>query len=68
MLASDEDHTIAQAYGVWVEKKMFGKAYWGNERTTFLIDPEGKIARIFRKVKPHKHTQQVLDALAELAH
>ncbi len=68
MLASDEDHAIAQAYGVWVEKKMFGKAYMSNERTTFLIDPEGNVARVFRKVKPNKHAQQVLDALAELAH
>ncbi len=66
VLASDEDHTIAQAYDVWVQKKMFGKAYWGNERTTFLIDPDGNIARVFRKVKPKTHAEQVLKALDEL--
>jgi len=67
VLASDEDHAIAQAYDVWVEKKLFGKAYWSNERTTFLIDPEGTIARVFRKVKPNAHAQQILNLLAELA-
>lgn len=66
VLASDEDHQIAQMYDVWVKKKMFGKEYWGNERSSFLIDPEGNIAEIFRKVKPQKHAQQVLDALEKL--
>jgi len=65
-LLADTDHRIAEAYGVWKEKSLFGKKYWSVERTTFLIDPQGKIARIFRKVKPARHSQQVLDALAEL--
>lgn len=67
VLASDEDHTIAKAYDVWVQKKMFGKAYMSNERTSYLIDPDGMIARVFPKVKPAKHAEQVLAALAELA-
>lgn len=66
-MISDEDHRIAQAYGVWQEKSMFGKKFWGNQRTTFLIDPAGNIARVFPKVNPSKHSRQVLDALAELA-
>ncbi len=66
ILAADEDHTIAEAYGVWVEKKLFGKAYMSDERTTFLIDPDGNIARVFPKVKPHKHAAQLLEALSEM--
>lgn len=66
VLASDETHEIAQMYDVWVKKKMFGKEYWSNERSTFLIDPQGNIAEVFRKVKPQKHAQQVLDALEKL--
>ncbi len=66
ILATDEDHKIAQAYEVWVEKSMYGRKYWGNERTTYIIDPEGNIARIFPKVKPAAHSGLVLDALAEL--
>ena len=54
-LLSDLDHQIVEAYGVWVEKSMYGKKYMGTERTTFVIDPQGKIAAIFRKVKPAEH-------------
>ena len=63
-LLGDEDHAVAEAYGVWVEKSMYGKRYWGNERTTFLIDPEGKIASVLRKVKPAEHDERVLEELA----
>jgi len=65
-LIADEDHQIAETYGVWKEKKMFGKTFMGVERTTFLIDPQGKIAQIFPSVDPKTHSQQVLTALAEL--
>ncbi|MGH2887028.1 MAG: thioredoxin-dependent thiol peroxidase [Solirubrobacteraceae bacterium] len=64
-LLSDEDHSVAESYGVWVEKSMYGRTYMGNERTTFLIDAEGRISHIFRKVKPAEHDAQVLAALAE---
>jgi AhpC/TSA family len=49
---ADEDHAVAEAYGVWVEKSMYGRTYWGNERTTFVIDPDGRAAEVLRKVKP----------------
>ena len=62
-LLCDSDHAIAEAYGVWNEKSMYGKKYMGIERTTFVIGPDGKIARIFEKVKPEGHAQQVLDEL-----
>jgi thioredoxin-dependent peroxiredoxin len=63
LLLADVDHAVAEAYGVWVEKSMYGKKYWGNERSTFVIGEDGRITRIFRKVKPEEHTQQVLEAL-----
>jgi len=66
-LLSDEDHTVADAYGVWVQKSMYGKTYFGNERTTFVIDPEGRVASVLRKVKPAEHDELVLEALAEAA-
>lgn len=65
-LLSDPDHKIVNAYGVWVEKSMYGKKYMGTERTTFVIGAKGKIARIFRRVKPAEHTELVEKALAEL--
>ena len=65
ILLADENHEIAEKYGVWVEKSMYGRKYWGNERTSFLIGPAGHIERIFRKVKPQTHSEQVLAALAE---
>ena len=64
ILLADEDHSVAELYGVWVEKKMYGRTYWGNERTSFLIDQAGKIEKIFRKVKPKEHNNQVLACLA----
>ena len=63
-LLADEDHAVAETYGVWVEKSMYGKKYWGNERTTFVIDPEGTIATVLRKVKPAEHDERVLAELA----
>jgi thioredoxin-dependent peroxiredoxin len=66
-LLADEDHAVAEAYGVWVEKSMYGRTYWGNERTTFVIDGEGVIRQVLRKVKPKEHDEQVLEALAAAA-
>ena len=63
-LLGDEDHAVAEAYGVWVEKSMYGRTYMGNERTTFVIDAEGKITEILRKVKPAQHDDLVLGALS----
>ena len=65
-LLTDTDKAIVTAYGVWVEKSMYGKKYMGTERTTFVIDAEGKIAAIFPKVKPAEHAELVLKALKEL--
>jgi thioredoxin-dependent peroxiredoxin len=62
-LLSDEDHAVADAYGSWVEKQNYGKTYWGTARTTFLVDPEGRIARVWPKVKPEGHAADVLAAL-----
>ncbi len=59
-LISDEEKKIANAYGVWVEKSMYGKKYMGVERSTFVIGPDGKIEAIFRKVKPGEHVEQLL--------
>ena len=64
-LLGDEDHAVAEAYGVWVEKSMYGRTYMGNERTTFVIDRQGKITEILRKVKPADHDGLVLSALAD---
>ena len=66
MLLADENHEIAEQYGVWIEKSMYGKTFWGVDRTTFIIGPDGTIERIFRKVKPQTHSEQVLSALAEV--
>ena len=65
-LLCDVDHTVAEAYGVWKEKSMYGRKYMGIERTTFLIGKDGKIAKIFSKVKPAGHAQEVLEALNRL--
>jgi peroxiredoxin Q/BCP len=66
-LLSDPTKEIVNAYGVWVEKSMYGKKYMGAERTTFIIDAAGKIAAIFRKVKPGEHVAIVQEALTKLA-
>jgi peroxiredoxin Q/BCP len=62
-LLTDADHKIAEAYGVWVEKSMYGKKYMGVERSTFVIDGAGKLSAIYRKVKPAEHTAEVLAGL-----
>ena len=62
-LLADEDHAVAEAYGVWKEKSMYGKNYWGIERGTFIIDPDGVVVQAWRKVRPKGHAQRVLDAL-----
>ena len=62
-LLSDEDHAVAQEYGVWVEKSMYGRRYWGNERSTFVIDPAGRVLAVLRKVKPAEHDERVLAEL-----
>jgi peroxiredoxin Q/BCP len=62
-LLSDPDKKIVNAYGVWVEKSMYGKKYMGAERTTFVIDDQGRIAAILRKVKPAEHVEQLRAAL-----
>ena len=65
-LLADEGHKVAETYGTWVEKKNYGKTYWGTARTTFLIGPDGRIARVWPKVKPEGHAGEVLAALDEL--
>jgi peroxiredoxin Q/BCP len=65
-LLADTDHAVAELYGVWVEKSMYGRRYMGVERSTFVIDADGTVARVFRKVKPAEHARLVLDALAGL--
>ncbi|MCC6698067.1 MAG: thioredoxin-dependent thiol peroxidase [Candidatus Hydrogenedentes bacterium] len=65
-LLADEDHTVAEKYGVWVEKSMYGKKYMGVQRATFLVDAEGKLARIWPKVKPEGHAEEVLEAIRSL--
>jgi len=64
-LLADTDKKIVEAYGTWKEKSMYGKKYMGIERTTFIIDEQGKISHIFPKVKVDEHYDQVLDALDE---
>jgi peroxiredoxin Q/BCP len=63
-ILSDEDHKIVEAYGVWVEKSMYGKTYMGTERTTFIIGPDGKIKAVLPKVKPEEHLGQVMELLS----
>jgi len=64
-LLADPDHVVADAYGVWGEKSMYGKKYMGVQRSTFVIDPEGKVAQVFPKVQPKTHDDLVLGALDE---
>ncbi len=64
-LLSDSEHTVAEAYGVWVERTSAstGRTYWGVARTTFIIDEEGTVSRVFPKVQVQGHSQEVLEAL-----
>jgi peroxiredoxin Q/BCP len=66
-LLADADHAVADAYGAWGEKSMYGKKYMGVQRATFLIDADGRIAAVFPKVSPKTHDDVVLEALAEIA-
>jgi peroxiredoxin Q/BCP len=66
-LLADDGHALAEKYGVWAEKSMYGKTYWGVARSTFLIDKEGKIAHVWPKVKVDDHSEEVLTALQEQA-
>ena len=66
MLLADEEQTVLEAYGVWVEKKMYGRSYMGVERSTFLIGKNGKIVRIWRKVKVAGHVEEVFEAVKSL--
>lgn len=66
-LLADEGHAVADAYGTWVEKQMSGKTYWGVQRATFIIGPDGRIARVIPKASPKTHDEVVLAALGELA-
>lgn len=65
-LASDQQKKVAEAYGVWVEKSMYGRKYMGVERSTFFIDRSGKVAKVWRKVKVRGHADAVLKAVREL--
>jgi peroxiredoxin Q/BCP len=66
-LLADEDHSVAELYGVWGDKKMYGKTYMGVRRSTFLIDPEGVVAHVIPKASPKTHDEVVLEALRGLA-
>jgi peroxiredoxin Q/BCP len=65
-LLADVDHAVAEAYGAWGEKSMYGRKYQGILRTTFVIDGKGRIARVFEKVKPKGHAAEVLEAVSAL--
>ncbi|HTL70625.1 MAG TPA: thioredoxin-dependent thiol peroxidase [Candidatus Eisenbacteria bacterium] len=65
ILLADEDKKVCKAYGVWVEKSMYGKKYMGVARTTFVIGRDGKIEKVYEKVKPDAHTREVLEFLSE---
>jgi peroxiredoxin Q/BCP len=66
-LLADEDHAVAEAYGTWAEKSMYGKRYWGVQRATFIIGPDGVVAHAFPKVSPKTHDDVVLGALTAAA-
>ncbi len=62
-LLADEGHRVAEQYGVWKEKNMYGRKYWGVERTTFVIDEHGRLARVLPRVKPAQHVEQLLGVI-----
>ena len=64
-LLADADHAIAERYGVWVQKSRYGRTYWGNSRTTFIIDPDGVVRHVIPKVSPETHDDDVLTAIAQ---
>src|SRR6186713_178781 len=63
-LLSDRGHEVADAFGVWVEKKAMGRTYYGNERSTFVVGPDGRIEHVLAQVKPAEHLDQLMEALA----
>lgn len=63
-LLADEDHAVAEAYGVWAEKSMYGRRYWGAQRSTFIIDRDGTVTAVLAKVSPRTHDEEVLRRLA----
>lgn len=65
-LLSDPDSELQQAFGTWVEKKMFGKSYMGTSRSTFIVDPQGKVLRVWEKVKPENHGEEVFNELKNI--
>jgi peroxiredoxin Q/BCP len=65
-LLADADHAVCDDYGVWVEKSMYGRKYWGAQRSTFIIRPDGIVAHVIPKVSPKRHDDEVLKALGEL--
>lgn len=66
-ILADEDKKVVNSYGVWAKKKFMGREYMGTLRTSFLIDPAGKVAKIYEKVKPELHAQEVLEDLKRLS-
>lgn len=66
-LLADEDHAVCESYGVWAEKSMYGKKFWGAQRATFIVGADGVIAHVIEKVKPATHDDEVLAALVEIA-
>jgi peroxiredoxin Q/BCP len=66
-LLADEDHEVCEAYGVWVEKSMYGKTYMGAQRSTFVIDEEGVVRKVIKKAKPDTHDEDVLAALGDIS-
>jgi peroxiredoxin Q/BCP len=65
-LLADEHHEVSEAYGVWVEKSMYGKTYMGTQRSTFVVDEEGIVRKVLKKAKPETHDEEVLAALADM--
>jgi peroxiredoxin Q/BCP len=65
-LLADVDHEVSEKYGAWQEKSMYGRKYWGIARITYIIDENGKIAKVFEKVKPATHTAEVIEAIKAL--
>jgi peroxiredoxin Q/BCP len=66
-LLADEDHAVADEYGVWMEKSMYGRTYWGVQRATFIIDADGRVAHVIPKVSPKTHDERVLAVLQTLS-
>ncbi len=66
-LLADEGHAVAEAYGVWVQKSMYGRTYWGVQRTTFIVGSDGRVVHVIPNVSPKTHDDEVLAALEQLA-